>query len=75
MVVDGLDEDQTAEPGLAIAAWLPGEDVLPANARLLVASRTGVDVSLPAGHVLRQHRVVLAPSEAAAGLEQRPPSS
>ena len=70
VVVDGLDEDQTPEPGLAVAAWLPDEDVLPANAQLLVASRAGVDISLPAGHVLRRHRVVLAPSDAAAGLER-----
>ncbi len=58
LIVDGLDEDQTPEPGLAVASWLPGEDALPPNAWLLVAGRTGVT-----------HRITLAPSEAAAGLE------
>jgi hypothetical protein len=36
LVVDGLDEDQTDDPGLAVAEWLPDTISLPSNARLLV---------------------------------------
>lgn len=69
LVIDGLDEDQTPEPGLEIATWLPGEGTLPANVKLIVASRTRAVVPLPPGHALRQHRAALAPSEAATELE------
>ena len=70
VVVDGLDEDQTAEPGLMIASWLPDQENLPGNVRLLVASRTGVDVPLAPDHALRRCRAGLAPSATAAGLER-----
>ena len=36
LVVDGLDEDQTDDPGLAVAEWLPDTISLPSNAWLLV---------------------------------------
>ena len=65
VIVDGLDEDQTAEPGLAVATWLPDSEELPANAWLLASSRTGVSVDLPGTHALTRHVTHLAASEAA----------
>jgi len=65
VLVDGLDEDQTAAPGLAVASWLPAAGSLPANAALLVASRAGVDAGLPAGHPLAGHVWQLTASDAA----------
>lgn len=65
VMVDGLDEDQTPEPGLAVAAWLPDTEELPANAWMLASSRTGVRVDLPSRHALTRHVTHLAASEAA----------
>ena len=47
VIIDGLDEDQTAEPGLRVAHWLPDTNTLPDNAWLLVASRASIPVPLP----------------------------
>lgn len=69
ILIDGLDEDQTAEPGLAVASWLPGSDTLPENARLLVASRTGVTVPVPADHPLVQQICRIEASGAATEIE------
>lgn len=68
LVVDGLDEDQTHEPDLVVARWLPTD--LPGNTSLLVGSRAGVEVPLPPGHPLHSHRVLLHPSEAAVEVRQ-----
>gem|GEM_PF-5011637 len=65
VLVDGLDEDQTAEPELRVAAWLPGSRELPDSAWLLVASRAGVAVRLPSRHPLTGQVMPLSASEAA----------
>ncbi|WIM93250.1 trypsin-like peptidase domain-containing protein [Actinoplanes oblitus] len=70
VLIDGLDEDLTRESGLAVAAWLPDERTLPAGACLLVSSRSGVAVPVPAGHPLWNAVTVLEPSEVAADIEQ-----
>jgi len=69
VLVDGLDEDQTVEPGLAVARWLPDAETLPENAWLLVASRDGVHVPLPDGHPLGASTQLLTPSLAASEIE------
>lgn len=69
LLVDGLDEDQTVEPGLAVARWLPDAGTLPEDTWLLVSSRSGVHVPLPDGHPLRTNTRLLAPSLAASELE------
>ena len=70
VVVDGLDEDQTPEPDLRVAAWLPDARELPDNAWLLVASRAGVRIDLPADHALRRYVVPLTASEAASQIAE-----
>ncbi|MET9864959.1 trypsin-like peptidase domain-containing protein, partial [Streptomyces sp. NPDC006386] len=69
LVVDGLDEDQSASPGgsgASIASLLP--ERLPPNVRVLVTSRTypGLPADVKGGHPLRGCRVLeLAATEAA----------
>ncbi|MFF5984688.1 trypsin-like peptidase domain-containing protein [Streptomyces olindensis] len=69
LVVDGLDEDQSASPGgsgASIASLLP--ERLPPNVRVLVTSRTypGLPDDVKGGHPLRGCRVLeLAATEAA----------
>jgi hypothetical protein len=69
VLVDGLDEDQTVEPGLAVSSWIP--DTLPGNAWLLAASRAGVEIGLPEGHPLTHNIEVVRPSEAATEIEKK----
>jgi hypothetical protein len=69
VLIDGLDEDQTVAPGLAVASWLPAPGSLPANAALLVASRTGLDAGIAAGHPLASHVWQLSASDAASEIE------
>ena len=69
VLVDGLDEDQTAEPGLRVARWLPDAKTLPGNAWLLVSSRTGIPVPLPDRHPLTAHVQKLSASVAASEIQ------
>jgi hypothetical protein len=69
LMVDGLDEDQTLEPGLAVARWIPDAETRPENTWVLVASRDGVHVPLPDGHPLRASTQLLTPSLAASEIE------
>ena len=70
VVVDGLDEDRTIEPGLTVARWLPDAESLSDNAWLLVASRAGVTVPLADDHPLRRHAWPVIASEAASELQR-----
>ena len=70
LLIDGLDEDQTAVSGLTVASWLPGSDTLPGNTWLLVASRSGVVIPLADNHVLAAHVWHISRSEVAARLEE-----
>jgi hypothetical protein len=70
VLVDGLDEDQTVEPGLRVASWLPNVENLPDNTWLLVASRAGVLVPVPDSHPLVAHRHSLSASVAASELQK-----
>jgi len=65
LVVDGLDESATVRE---VKEWLPDARALPANAALLVSSRTGAPAGIPNGHPLHDHRHTLAPSPVAARL-------
>ena len=58
LLIDGLDEYDGGDGPLR--AWLVGDDDLPADAALLAASRSEVDLDLPAGHPLRAHVLPLA---------------
>lgn len=70
LLLDGLDEDETAEPGLVIANWIPDAETLPDNALVLVASRAGVSIGLPSEHPLRQHVHDIGASPAATEIER-----
>ena len=66
LLIDGLDEyDRRDGP---LRDWLVGEGDLPADAALLVASRSGIDLDLPAGHPLRADVLPLAATHAAVKL-------
>ena len=69
VLVDGLDEDQTAEPGLRVARWLPDATTLPDNAWLVVASRAGIPVPLSARHPLTERIHELLVSVAASEIQ------
>lgn len=58
LLVDGLDEYDGRDGPLR--DWLVGEGDLPADAALLVASRSEVELDLPDGHPLRAHVLPLA---------------
>ncbi|QFQ97625.1 serine protease [Streptomyces phaeolivaceus] len=69
LVVDGLDEDQSREPGgsgTSIAALLP--ERLPPNVRVLVTSRPspGIPSDVKGGHPLRDCPIVRISASAAA---------
>ncbi|MBC2876483.1 MULTISPECIES: trypsin-like peptidase domain-containing protein [Streptomyces] len=69
LIVDGLDEDQSLRPGgtgRSIAALLP--ERLPPGVRVLVTSRSGVEVpaDVKGGHPLRTCPVMDLPANAAA---------
>ncbi|MGY1670333.1 trypsin-like peptidase domain-containing protein [Geodermatophilus sp. SYSU D00710] len=70
VLVDGLDEDQTVESGLAVARWLPDATALPDNAWLLVASRAGVPLKLDGKHPLRRHAWPLSVSPVASKIRE-----
>lgn len=61
LLVDGLDEYEGRDSPLR--DWLVGEGDLPADAALLAASRSGVELDLPAGHPLRVHVLPLAKTD------------
>jgi hypothetical protein len=70
VLVDGLDEDETAEPGLVVTKWIPDADTLPENVGIIVTSRSGVAIDLPTEHPLRQHVDHIGASPAASEIER-----
>jgi tetratricopeptide (TPR) repeat protein len=54
LVVDGLDE-YASTGTVPISEWLPDVQSLPAEAALMVTSRTGAPDGVPTGHPLKQH--------------------
>jgi tetratricopeptide (TPR) repeat protein len=67
LVVDGLDE-YSQEETHPLGSWLPDAASLPEGVAVLVSSRAGVPVSLPAAHPLRSAVDAVAPSAAATEL-------
>ncbi len=65
VLIDGLDEYDAASTNFDLADWLPGQNTLPNEAMLLVASRAGADVRLPEAHPLFGHVCGIMPSDAA----------
>ena len=48
LIIDGLDEyDRIGQ--VPVSEWLPHQDALPTNVALIVASRAGAPVGVPAG--------------------------
>ncbi|MFI7582051.1 trypsin-like serine protease [Kocuria kalidii] len=68
VIIDGLDEHEPH--GNSLKKWLIDETELPQNAMLLAASRTGVEVELPAYHPLRAHVRTLIATQVAVELRE-----
>ncbi|MFF1263566.1 hypothetical protein ACFVZT_43050 [Streptomyces sp. NPDC058321] len=67
LVIDGLDEYDWRD-GPPLRDWLIGDGELPAETALLTASRSRVDLCLPASHPLHAHVLPLTPTDAAVEL-------
>ena len=69
VLIDGADEYDTSATGLRLHDWLPDAGTLPPHAALLLTSRSGSDIELPATHPLHNHRHTIAASEVAGKIE------
>src|SRR5262249_32206041 len=69
VLLDGADECENSTAGLRLSDWLPDADSLPVTAGLLMTSRSGADIDLPAAHALNTHVNDIAPSAVAGEIE------